>query len=253
MTIPNQTIDDYQVKYKCLNNFIKSITRFKGCRCYIWKSEAQERGDIHFHLVIDCFIFEREARKIWYRLLRNNGLISESLSEKLASRICYFTMIKDIDYIGEMIGAYFETERDDNGKLKHKHKADHNVRDISGRSWGSSDNLKIPSLILYDINSNYINYLNNHSFGKKDILNDSQEKIASVYFNSKYIPKSSGTKGYKDRINSKFVQLCLDYHYQFAKDIYGTGSNSDRKGIDTLDKIKWNLSESTRCLIGIND
>lgn len=249
LTIPEQSINDYHIKARLLNNFLKAITRFKGCKMYIWKSEAQERGDIHFHLIIDCFIFEREARKIWYRLLKANLQIKEELTESYASRICYFTTIKDIDFIGEMIGAYFETERDEEGKLKHKHKENVNVRDVEGRAWGCSDNLKFAGLTFYDIPSSFTSYLQKESKGTKNVFNQSEERIATLYFNSRYVPANNNQKGYKDRSYNGFTKLLLDYNFHFAQDIYGTGNNRIEKRIGDWNKVSHLLSQEVRDLL----
>jgi len=78
LTLPcEQLHDDLYVKKYLLNEFL-SIVRVKyNLQNYIWKAEKQGNGSIHFHIIIDKYIFYAEVNKIWNKILDFHGYIAK--------------------------------------------------------------------------------------------------------------------------------------------------------------------------------
>lgn len=77
LTLPSsQSHSDTEIK-KCLNLFLTDLRRVYGLQNYVWRSELQENGNIHFHLVIDIYIHHKIIRNYWLKALRHTGYVQE--------------------------------------------------------------------------------------------------------------------------------------------------------------------------------
>jgi hypothetical protein len=66
LTLPAKQIhSDDEIKKRCLNNFLDVCRKEYGLANYVWKAEAQINGNIHFHLVTDCYIRYDNIQRIW--------------------------------------------------------------------------------------------------------------------------------------------------------------------------------------------
>ena len=79
LTLPAEqgNLTDYQVKSKILDPFLKRCTRKFGLTSYVWRAEYQENGNIHFHLMTDCFIHYKSIRHNWNECCARYGLIDK--------------------------------------------------------------------------------------------------------------------------------------------------------------------------------
>lgn len=77
LTLPaTQTHDDKTIKNKLLNTFLNDFRRKYKTDLYIWKSEKQQNGNIHFHIITNQFIRHELIRSSWNRVLENLGYIT---------------------------------------------------------------------------------------------------------------------------------------------------------------------------------
>lgn len=77
LTLPSQQIhSDVEIK-KLLNNFLNRLRQVYGLKNYIWKAELQKNDNIHFHLIIDKFIYYKALRYYWNQSLELLGYISD--------------------------------------------------------------------------------------------------------------------------------------------------------------------------------
>ena len=68
LTLPAyQTHSDDEIKKVALNNFLDICRKTHGLNNYVWKAEAQLNGNIHFHLVTDCYIRFDKIQEAWNR------------------------------------------------------------------------------------------------------------------------------------------------------------------------------------------
>jgi len=220
LTVPAQVASDMDIKQRALHNFLRTITRYRHCKNYVWKAEAQERGAIHFHLVVDCFLFERATRRTWFNCLRGLGCIPEGMTIENASRLVHFHLIEDVDFIGERIGEYFESERDDDGKLYHKHDKSKRVRDIEGRTWGCSDSLRYVPLTVVDASDEHISAVEANALWHKAVDKGDGNIIANIYTFSKAFRNLTTNKFYKKKTENPFEALLYLYHLHHAENIF---------------------------------
>lgn len=74
LTLPSpQMHSDHYIKQHLLAPFLKWMERSWLVNSYIWKAEAQENGNIHFHITTNTFIHWKSVRAKWNRLLSNHG------------------------------------------------------------------------------------------------------------------------------------------------------------------------------------
>ncbi len=71
-----QKHSDNEIKSKLLNQFLTELRTKHKCKNYLWRAEAQRNGNIHFHIVSDCFIPWRLLRSDWNRIQEKLGYIS---------------------------------------------------------------------------------------------------------------------------------------------------------------------------------
>ena len=124
LTIPAQDGKSDKFVKKVLNRFFLYAFRKTGMRSYIWKAEPQERGEIHFHITSDCFIWKTQLQNIWNGCLRYYGLIGNHENPP-STRVHPTHNIK-------LMTAYL---------VKYMTKNDESRRKIQGRLWGCSRNL----------------------------------------------------------------------------------------------------------------
>lgn len=121
LTVPEQgNCDDETIKNECLTPFFENLRKSHNMRNYVWKAEAQLRGDIHFHAVVDCFLDHKKVRKLWHKRLAAHNLTNGIELDK-ASKIAWMEHVKDIRTIKFELAGYFATKRDKYGRLMYKH------------------------------------------------------------------------------------------------------------------------------------
>lgn len=124
LTLPaQQGRTDQQIK-KILNQFFLYANRHCGMKSYVWKAEPQERGEIHFHITSDTFIWKTDLQRLWNQCLRTAGLIGTKENPP-STRVHPTHNIK-------LMTAYL---------IKYMTKNDDGRRTITGRLWGCSRNL----------------------------------------------------------------------------------------------------------------
>lgn len=76
LTLPEIQIKPDIFYKKILNNFLTVLrNRFKIHK-YVWRAETQQNGNIHFHILINKYIYWKKIRDIWNRILNYNGCMS---------------------------------------------------------------------------------------------------------------------------------------------------------------------------------
>ena len=76
LTLPSKQIhSDNEIKEKCLNQFLIEIRKRYHVKNYIWRAELQKNGNIHFHIIVDKFIYWNELRDRWNRIINKLGYV----------------------------------------------------------------------------------------------------------------------------------------------------------------------------------
>jgi hypothetical protein len=78
LTLPSKQVhNDLYIKKYCLNEFLTIIRKKYNLQNYIWKAEKQENENIHFHLIIDKYIFYKDINTIWNGIMATHGYIDQ--------------------------------------------------------------------------------------------------------------------------------------------------------------------------------
>lgn len=78
LTLPaEQQHEDKELYKLALNPFIKSLIRKYNVKHYLWRAERQKNGNLHYHLIVDSYIYWKDLRTQWNNLLEPLGYISE--------------------------------------------------------------------------------------------------------------------------------------------------------------------------------
>jgi hypothetical protein len=76
LTLPSRQIHtDQLIKKECLNQFLIEAKKKWNLTNYVWKSERQANGNIHFHILSDVFIPWLEMRNTWNRIVNKLGYV----------------------------------------------------------------------------------------------------------------------------------------------------------------------------------
>jgi len=78
LTLPSlQMHDDNYIKKYLLNEFLTRLRKDYGMQNYIWKAEKQQNGNIHFHIVVDKYMYFKDVNRIWNLICDNHGYIEK--------------------------------------------------------------------------------------------------------------------------------------------------------------------------------
>lgn len=69
--------DDEFIKRNLLNRFLQEAKRRWKVVNYFWRAEAQENGNIHFHITFDKYIHHSELRSTWNMIQADYGYIQK--------------------------------------------------------------------------------------------------------------------------------------------------------------------------------
>lgn len=68
---------DKYIKRQMLNIFLTELRKEYLNVSYIWKAEAQESGNIHFHIIVNQFVCHEWVREKWNKIQNDNGYIKK--------------------------------------------------------------------------------------------------------------------------------------------------------------------------------
>ncbi|WP_148869737.1 rolling circle replication-associated protein [Tenacibaculum adriaticum] len=157
LTLPSKQVHTDAVLRKSLIAFIDNLRKTYGVRYYIWKAEAQQNGNIHFHLLIDKFIDYQQIRLLWNRQIGKLGYIEAYVENRKNEGFIY----KEFYYKkGKKIKAK---------KTYHEQKQVYNIEKLQG--FKNPNTTDIKSLENVQETSRYImKYMDKQEVGKRPIL-----------------------------------------------------------------------------------
>ena len=210
---------DNEIKRKCLTPFIETMKRKYDVWNYFWRAEAQENGNIHFHIIIDSYIDHVKLRDEWNSCINKLEYIDE-FEKKHGHRNPNSTDIhglKDIRSIESYVIKYC---------CKHD-----GYRGIEGRIHGCSDKLK--TLTPYELILEVEDY---------DIIEKALESKPFFQFNDPcfiYIalPVLKLLKAHSPRL----LKELNDYNFKIGLDMYERKHRSQ-----TLSERSQNLSSQKK-------
>lgn len=72
---PSRMVKGKEAHKLCLEPFLLWLRRKHGVKMYIWKAELQQRGQIHYHLILDTFVRKDEITAKWNELQIEAGYL----------------------------------------------------------------------------------------------------------------------------------------------------------------------------------
>lgn len=82
LTLPHaQVHTDAEINRACLQPFLQRLKRDYEIENYFWRAEAQENGNVHFHLLIDRYIPKRYLQLSWNNCVDALGYLERYFNE----------------------------------------------------------------------------------------------------------------------------------------------------------------------------
>jgi hypothetical protein len=60
---------DTEIINTCLNSLLLELKKYYSVKNYVWRAEKQKNGNLHFHILIDKFVYWSELRERWNRII----------------------------------------------------------------------------------------------------------------------------------------------------------------------------------------
>lgn len=178
LTLSSEQIhSDFVIKREMLGRFLEWLQKEKGVTAYVWRAEAQQNDNIHFHILTNRRIAWQDIREKWNQLQTKWGYI-QAYREKMSklSQADYIRMrgAKTMKEIANAIKNYTEGVRSNwsnpnstdihsinNMKnieayiSKYMSKGDDKrIRKIVGHLWGRSDSIELMNVCRVVLNNN---------------------------------------------------------------------------------------------------
>lgn len=130
---------DKEIKNKLLNDFLTRLRQNKGLTHYIWRAEPQKNNNIHFHIITNKYFNYQYIRDTWNNVQKKLGYIN-LFNEKyhhINPNSTDIHSIKNIHNASRYVGKYIQKMLD-------------SYRDIDGKYWDCSNNLKPKYNCVFD-------------------------------------------------------------------------------------------------------
>lgn len=76
VTLPSpQQHTDQEINRHCLQPFIQALGRTHNVTHYFWRAEAQENGNVHYHILADRFICKEDLQYLWNKHANTLGYV----------------------------------------------------------------------------------------------------------------------------------------------------------------------------------
>lgn len=135
VTLPKaQAHTDQELRRRALNGLLQALKRYVGMKNYIYVSELQKNGNIHFHIIIDIKLNKWKLRNLWrkqmYLLEYLDTYAKHEAGQKYIATQA--DQINDVTKVGKYISKYMAKT---NSVVQQGKK-------LEGRLWGMSDGVR---------------------------------------------------------------------------------------------------------------
>lgn len=164
LTLPApQMHSDQELRREALDRFILDLKRKAMVQEYFWKAEAQENGNVHYHLLVDRYCSKALLDQCWSKQMERLGYLQrfrdqhgEKVAPMVQVKVCPSNMslvqyvmkyvtkrpiklpsFNLVDGVRVKTSRYWVPGKDQDGVMRWKH-----CRPISGRVWGCSDGVR---------------------------------------------------------------------------------------------------------------
>ena len=235
LTLPStQKHTDVEIKKTCLNNFLNVMRSKFGLKNYIWISEIQENGNLHFHCVFDMYIHHKAVRYYWNRSIELLGYVSEYSNKMKSLTLKQYAELRGKN-VSEVASYFYEQNREGwNNPPTEQAKSIHNVQNLVfylskyitkpneneetqkyeeraetwGKSWGRSSSLsRIKFITLFDYD-NILSVIKRLGDNREYLQFRTFDYCEVIYFNLKKAPPR-----FLQWIRRKMVDLGKTYEF----------------------------------------
>lgn len=219
---------DFLDHLKKVKNFIidpvtKLETKNEGLKLqnYVWRSETQENGNIHFHLIADTFLNQNMLRRVWNNYLKKMGykfsysasnvqsLKKDKKSNKIKNVENYLTKYLTKQPLKNKYKYFTKNE------LKDIPETEKFRRPVIGKSWGCSKNLLSLEYPTF-YNSEAKSVLKNITNKMRKLISETLPEYISVFLgNTKEVLKKC-EYNLQNAVKAHF-QVCYNHLYATKK------------------------------------
>lgn len=200
LTLPAPQLHCDKTVKKCLTNWLKNMVKTYGLKSYLWVSELQKNGNIHFHILLGMPLNHNIIRSTWNSAINKIGYI-DTFEKTHGHRNAPTENIQTLRDINSP-SAYI---------IKYMEKASF-VRNQCGRIWGCSSNLS--RIEEYkDYSKFFIEDLNNFiKQSPKSLYNQEYFSIINTY--------SVNKKTVESVFSAKNFEKIQNYYCKVFENIY---------------------------------
>lgn len=138
---PQEFITDSEIKKILLEPYLRRMRRH-GMKNYVWKAERQRNGNIHFHLITDCFIPHNVIRNEWNNIQNRRGYI-DRFFDKYGHRDPNSTDVKAVTSEKETTAYLLKYMMKNDDLNKQLPISPIEAKKRKGKLWDCSKNLKM--------------------------------------------------------------------------------------------------------------
>jgi hypothetical protein len=193
-----QKHDDNTIKRHLLNVLIEKLKYHYPVNNLFWRAEAQDNGNIHFHIITDTFIPHKHLQQLWNEIQNTHGYI-EPFTKKHGHSNPPSTHIMSVKDVKDFVRYVIKYATKDEGK-----------RPIKGRIWGMSDSLRNFVSLTTDLDSDVWNDLEKLK-EKKAIYEVNTDHFSVFYSNLTFTDKRNAPAIY-NLLNKYYLKLFSDYY-----------------------------------------
>lgn len=135
VTLPKaQAHTDKELRRRALQGLIQDLKRYVGMKNYVYVSELQKNGNIHFHIIVDVKVNKWKLRNLWRKQMYLLGYV-DTYTKYEAGQKYIATQADTIDNVTK-VGKYISKYMAKTNSVTQQGKK------LEGRLWGMSDGVR---------------------------------------------------------------------------------------------------------------
>lgn len=190
---PERMIDAKEAYKNLLAPFLQWLRRSQNVYLYIWKAELQQRGQIHYHLLLGSFVDQEKLRIKWNKLQKEHGYLDMYFSEHGHYNAPSTEIKNALEH--EDISGYL---------IKEVAKTIQNQKGINGKVWDCSMNLK--EMSYFEADSNKYAGVISELVRQSKLVVGYTDRNCTVYKANDYKPT-----GFLDRLDNYLYNDHIDF------------------------------------------
>lgn len=178
---------------RLLTPFLQWLRRTEKVKTYIWKSEYQKRGQLHYHITTPSFIHYQSIKDKWNNIIRAEGLMKDYTAEygSIDPNSTDINEVKHITNLASYLAKEFcksiQNPTNQTGKLwdcsENLSKAKYMTIDLTNRHQAIIDKL-LQQQQATDYTGNFFSFIKFKSSLTKALLNDDEKALLQELLNN---------------------------------------------------------------------